>query len=300
MNKLAIGAVALLVIGALLVWTQYPKASVPATAGVDYKNATYMIDGKPVTLVNGVSEVEAAPGSASKVVTKYFGNNAKGDINGDGIVDLAFLITQEGGGSGTFFYAVGAVQNADGTYKGTDAVLLGDRIAPQTTEIQNGQVIVNYAVRKNDEPMTAQPSIGKTMRLKLDPATMQFGEVAQNFEGEADPATMKLDMKTWVWVSALFNDGRELKPNKSDAFTIAFGKDARFSAHTDCNTVSGGYSATNGKITFNEMASTKMFCEGSQESDFTKLLETASGYHFTSKGELILDLKFDSGSATFR
>jgi len=36
-----------------------------ATQGVDPQNATYLIDGKEVTLVNGVAEQEAAPGSAT-------------------------------------------------------------------------------------------------------------------------------------------------------------------------------------------------------------------------------------------
>ena len=35
------------------------------------------------------------------------------------------------------------------------------------------------------EPMTAQPSVGKSVYLKLDPATMQFGIVEPNFEGES-------------------------------------------------------------------------------------------------------------------
>jgi hypothetical protein len=48
------------------------------------------------------------------------------------------------------------------------------------------------------------------------------------------------------------------------------------------------------------MVGTLMYCEGSQESDFSKLLERAQGYLFTSKGELVLDLKFDSGTATFK
>ena len=43
-----------------------------------------------------------------------------------------------------------------------------------------------------------------------------------------------------------------------------------------------------------------MYCEGSQESDFQKLLQNTGSYHFTSKGELIFDLKFDSGTVTFR
>jgi hypothetical protein len=45
---------------------------------------------------------------------------------------------------------------------------------------------------------------------------------------------------------------------------------------------------------------TKMYCEGSQESVFTGLLENTHSYHFTSKGELIFNLKFDSGSVIFR
>ena len=48
------------------------------------------------------------------------------------------------------------------------------------------------------------------------------------------------------------------------------------------------------------MMSTLMFCEGSQEEEFTHILTNTSGYLFTSRGELILELKFDSGTVTFR
>ncbi len=51
---------------------------------------------------------------------------------------------------------------------------------------------------------------------------------------------------------------------------------------------------------YSEMISTKMFCEGSQEVDFQKVLERAAGYLFTSKGELVLDIERDSGSAIFK
>lgn len=142
----------------------------------DPKNATYLIEGKTVTLVNGVSEIEAAPGSASKVTTRYFGNDATGDLNGDGLPDSAFLITQDGGGSGLFYYAVAALKTADG-YKTTNAFFIGDRIAPQTTEIhemelhgiKQAEIYVNYAERNPGEPMTAQPSRGATTFLKVTP-----------------------------------------------------------------------------------------------------------------------------------
>lgn len=130
------------------------------------KDATYQIEGNPVTLVNGLSEVEAAPGSASKTVTRTFGNEATGDLNGDDKPDVALLLTQESGGSGTFFYLAAALQTGVG-YVGSNAVFLGDRIAPQPTTIENGTIVVNYAERKPGEPFTAAPSVGVSKYLKI-------------------------------------------------------------------------------------------------------------------------------------
>ena len=147
--------------------TATPAASAtPTVSATGYKDATYEIEGKRVQLVSGVSEVEAAPGSASKIVTRYFGNEATGDLNGDGLMDMVFLLTQTSGGSGTFFYAVVALRTATG-WTGTNAVLLGDRVAPQTTEVRGTQVLVNYAERKPEEPMTSRPSVGVTKRLSV-------------------------------------------------------------------------------------------------------------------------------------
>lgn len=134
--------------------------------GSDYKNIFYEIDGQSIMLKNGKAEVEITPGSASKSITQYFGNEVKADLNGDGTEDVAFLLTQDNGGSGTFFYVAAALKTEDG-YGGTNAVFLGDRIAPQTTEFRDGEVIVNYAERKPGEPMTARPSIGVSKYLKI-------------------------------------------------------------------------------------------------------------------------------------
>ncbi len=141
-------------------------AGSPTAAATGYKDASYEVEGKVVQLVGGVSQVPAAPGSAAMVVTKYFGNDATGDLNGDGQADVAFIITQNSGGSGTFFYVVVALKTATG-WTGTNAVLIGDRIAPQTTLVSGGQVTVNYADRKPGEPMTTQPSVGVSKYLKV-------------------------------------------------------------------------------------------------------------------------------------
>ncbi len=154
-----------------------------------YKDATYSIDGKLVTLVSGVAEAETAQGRASKTITRYFGNDLSVDLNNDGKLDVVFLLTQQTGGSGTFYYAVSAIQTDHG-YIGSDGYLLGDRVAPQAITMsqnptQQNVVVVNYVERRAGEPMTTPPSVGKSVYLKLDVATMQWGVVVPNFEGEA-------------------------------------------------------------------------------------------------------------------
>jgi heat shock protein HslJ len=264
----------------------------------DYKNSEYTIAGRAIRLVDGINEAPAAPGSAAKIVTRYFGNEARGDLNGDGRDDVAFLLTQETGGSGTFFYAVAALA-ADTGFVGSHAVLLGDRIAPQTSQIRpDGVIVVNYAGRASGDSLASPPSVGKSIWLKLDPATLQFGEVVQNFAGEADPNTMTLNMKTWVWVRAT-DAGNEIVPRQTEAFTLTFSADT-FSATTDCNRVRGGYTAQGRELAFDDsMAATRMFCADSQEQTFISLLGKTVRYDFTSRGELVLELT-GGGSATFR
>ena len=148
------------------------KLTGPEKVTLDSKNCTYIIEGKNITLKDGYSEKEIAPDSASKVITQYFGNEVSGDFNGDGLSDIAFILTQDPGGSGTFYYIVVALGDANGC-KGTNAIFLGDRIAPQTTEIQDGKIVVNYADRKIDEAMVTPPSIGITKQFALEGTTLK-------------------------------------------------------------------------------------------------------------------------------
>jgi heat shock protein HslJ len=122
--------------------------------------------------------------------------------------------------------------------------------------------------------------------------------VAENPAGEADPSRMTLGMTTWKWISAT-EGGIEVKPIKTDAFTVKFNPEGKFTATTDCNQMGGSYAADKTNITFSNMFSTKMFCEGSQETVFSTLLSDARTYVFTSKGELVITTK-TGGKVVFR
>jgi hypothetical protein len=144
------------------------NSSMISLSSFDPKNAAYPdIDDAPVTLVNGHSESPVAPGSIETVTTEYFGNEATGDLNGDGIPDRAFIVTQYGAGTGVFYYAVAAIQSRDGSAVVTNGVFIGDRIAPQSTRIEGSEIVLNYATRKPGEAMTETPTVGVTMHLKI-------------------------------------------------------------------------------------------------------------------------------------
>ncbi len=181
-----------LLVGGFFAFNNYiynEKQEVHTSSLADYKNTTYSIDGTPVLLTDGYSESEAAPDSTTKVITRYFGNELVTDLDGDGDDDVAFIVTQETGGSGLFYYAVAAL-NTDEGYIGSDGYLLGDRVAPQSTDVSPNQrhkyvVVFNYADRAAGEPMSTQPSVGKSVYLKVDTESMRWGIVEPDFEGES-------------------------------------------------------------------------------------------------------------------
>jgi hypothetical protein len=178
MNK-KIAAIAIIVVSSallLLISMNSDKNTQPDLKFSDLKNASFEIDGKIYALKNGQYQSDNISDSAHDTVINYFGNEATGDLNNDSKPDRAFLITKNDGGSGTFYYVVVALATDDG-FIGTNAVLIGDRIAPQTTEIRDMVLIVNYADREEGEPMVAKPSRGISKYLKVVGTTLEAIEI---------------------------------------------------------------------------------------------------------------------------
>ena len=165
------------------------KEMIPlATGGLatDPLNAAYVVGRRSIKLSDGRSEIVEAPGSATRTKISVFGKPVYGDIDGDGEEDTALLLVEDPGGSGTFYYVAASI-NLDGAYRGTNAVLLGDRIAPQNVRIRNGVIFANYADRQEGEPMASRPSVGKSKYLTLREGALveikPLGEGEQVLEG---------------------------------------------------------------------------------------------------------------------
>mgnify|MGYP003393131428 CR=1 FL=1 len=190
-KSILLGVIAVAAVAALVLWGRGGKMETPLSVVSNYKDATYVIENREIKLTGGKSEIEVAPDSASKIVTQYFGNEAKGDLNGDGTKDVVFLLTQQGGGSGTFYYVAAALKEGEG-YKGTNALLIGDRVAPQTTEIRGNQIIVNYAGPAPGAPMTAALDVGVTKYYKIEGGALLEGKVDESATGTQTPKVVTM------------------------------------------------------------------------------------------------------------
>jgi heat shock protein HslJ len=144
---------------------RFQNAELFANTGTDPLNAVYILDDQRIPLQQGTASQPVAPESASIIETRVFGTPQYGDVNGDGLDDAVLWLQHNSGGSGTFFYIAAALYDGD-SWQGTQALFLGDRIIPQSIEINNGVITIRYLERLQEEPMTA-PATRDTKRTLI-------------------------------------------------------------------------------------------------------------------------------------
>lgn len=149
-----------------------PQA-VPSAA----ENLTITIDQQSFKLRDGLAELPAAPGSAARNTLRVVGSLVPGDINGDGKLDTALLLANDPGGSGSFYYAVVAVNDGVG-YQASNALPLGDRIKPLGIDFTDGRFVYRFRERRPGEPMAAEPTVARQVVIRFDPATNQIAAVS--------------------------------------------------------------------------------------------------------------------------
>lgn len=144
-----------------------PSIEANPAADVNPLDAAYEIEGDEILLRDGFYERTVVPGSAAKISVAVFEAPAYGDLDDGDTTDAAVILVYQGGGSGTFFYLAAALNQAD-KVRGTNAVLLGDRIIPQSVSIQNRTIVVRFLDRGPDDAMAATPDRSMTAYAYVD------------------------------------------------------------------------------------------------------------------------------------
>ena len=132
--------------------------------------------------------------------------------------------------------------------------------------------------------------------------TSQAVSVGSIYKPGVSPSTY-LTSKTWFWIETLRPADQPVYESRDRSkFKLTFDneKEGTFSASTDCNGIGGEYEIVGNKITFDKMMSTEMYCEGSQEAEYGKMLGQVVRFEIatdSSPNELLFTLK--DGSTMF-
>ena len=172
-------ACSLIILAAALAAACGPKTAVPQPARfppddeiiASALNYTYTWMDIPIKLQNGVYEKSSERAPICKVldVPRPVGALGTGDGPARG---TALALAVNTGGTGNFIFVVANYTRDGRQYTGTNAVDFGDRNAIHNIKIVNGDIVVDYLVRKYREGMAARPTIPVTRVLAVKNTTL--------------------------------------------------------------------------------------------------------------------------------
>jgi heat shock protein HslJ len=113
----------------------------------------------------------------------------------------------------------------------------------------------------------------------------------------AEP-TVDITSGVWLWQEANVA-GQTVRPLKPGVFSLTFDAAGSVAIGTDCNNMGGQYTYSGGVLTFSQIISTMMACDGSQESAFAALLNEPLKVMFPDTTTMVLTLPDAAGTATF-
>jgi len=253
-------------------------------------NATYAgIMSEPVSLRDGRWEGEPyAEGGASRPAVGLLDHFIlTGDLGRDGADEMAVLLWQSSGGSGTrLFLAVMETRNRDIANLAT--TLIGDRVQVVSGTIENGLISLNV-IRAGPEDAACCP----TERALV---TWALKEGALVLIGEEETGTLSLaDLEGTEWL--LVELGREQAVPEEPPITLRFERE-RASGTAGCNSYFAGVTeVVPGHIAFNGMGATRMACPEpvmDLERSYLKTLAGTTHYSFLG-GRLVLGCDVDKG-----
>ena len=128
----------------------------------------------------------------------------------------------------------------------------------------------------------------------VHPVAAQEGESTS-----AVPQQQELAGAPWQWTGTLMNDGSRTTVPDPNRYLLTFLDGGRVTIQADCNRILGTYTTEEHRITITPGPSTLAACPpDSLGTVFVNQLGNIASYFFRD-GNLVLEIKFDSGSMTF-
>jgi len=217
------------------------------------RNLTYRgIYDHPVTLNNGV--FDGAPfvsGGASRPRVELAPEpRVSDDLDGDGVEDMAVLLTETGGGTGVNTH-LAVVARRGGGAENIATRLIGDRVQVRSLAFRDEALVLELVATGPDEPACCPTQkLRKTYRLRND----SLIETASEALGQV--GVRDLEGTTWI----LTHLGRQEPVPEGMRITAIF-KDGRASGSAGCNGYFGGISGEGPRnLQVGPLGTTKMAC----------------------------------------
>ena len=103
----------------------------------------------------------------------------------------------------------------------------------------------------------------------------------------------------WKWQQSIYGNDTEATPPKPENYTVLLRQDGSLEIRADCNRCGGTYQMGDRHLSMQVTYCTRAMCPpGSLDQVFIRDLNAAVIY-FLKDGDLLIDLKYDSGTMRF-
>jgi len=202
------------------------------------------------SLVGGVYEEPAAPGSASNIVIRLTDSLAVGRI-GDQTM-AALVIVTDPGGSGVFF-DLHLVRQRENRWSIVDRARLGDRIRVSKLEVERGLVGLDLTVHG--------PRDGACCPTERDRVYYALqGERLVKVSAPVQDTPGPIEGPVWAWQHTDRIDGTRTTPTEAGHYTLRLAPDGQLDVRADCNRAGGRYQLDGARLTLSVTHSTMAAC----------------------------------------
>lgn len=261
-----------------------PSPAAPPSNSVDPANATYAgIYDDPVSLVDGLYEGPPfVEGGASRPRLELVKNlRVDADLDGDGAIDTAVLLTENSGGSGTFSY-VAVLESEQAEGQNTRTALVGVCVQIKRFYVGAGKLALDVVQSGPNDPACC-PTQSATLTWALRGGELRAaGRIVTGTLSRADISGID-----WRLISI---NSDEPAPN-TIKITLRIDGD-RVSGKSACNSYTGAVTGDDepGRLSFGPIGGTKMLCPEpimAWETRYLNALQNAQQFRF-EMGNLVV------------